>query len=132
MAALNRAMANILEWIKLQLNCSDESDAAWEPYLKEDESSLSLFQIECNKALQNALFHLDEIKNSQRVEEDKNEKYIIGAIPKSKIEYRIYRDAAQIGTFYYLDRQAFKTPELLIASFVKMVKESTQTGEEYE
>ncbi len=131
MAALNRAMAHILGWIKLQLNCSDESDAAWEPYLKEDTNSLSLFQNICNKELQNALFHLDEIKSKQRVEKDENETYIIGVTPKSKVEYRIYRDAAQIGTFYYLDRQAFKTPELLIASFVRMVKESTQTGEEY-
>jgi len=132
MAALNKAMAHILEWVKQQLNCSDESDAAWKPYLIEDENSLTLFQNDCNKALQNALFHLDEIKFNQRIEEDKGEKLIIGVIPKSKVEYRIYRDAAQIGTYYYLERQAFKTPELLIASFVKMVKESTQTGEEYE
>jgi len=131
MTALNKAMAHILEWVKQQLNCSDESDAAWEPYLKEDANSLTLFQNQCNKELQNALFHLDGIKSNQRVEGD-DEKEIVGVIPKSKIEYHIYRDAAQIGTYYYLERQAFKTPELLIASFVKMVKESTQTGEEYE
>ena len=130
MAALNKATKHILDWIKQQLNCSDESDAAWEPYLKEDTNSLTLFQNECNKELQNALFHLDGLKENQKIESD-DEKYIIGAIPKSKVEYRIYPDAAQIGTYYYLERQAFKTPELLIVSFVKMVKESTQTGEEY-
>lgn len=132
MTVFNRAIAYVFEWIKQQLNCSDKSDEAWEPYLQEGDNSLSIFQNSCNKKLQNALFHLDEIKSAQRVEKDDNEKYIIGVIPKSKIEYRIYRDAAQIGTFYYLDRQAYKTPELLIESFVKMVKESTQTGEEYQ
>ena len=131
MTALNKAMAHILGWINQQLNRADESDAAWEPYLKEDENTLTLFQNDCNKALQNALFHLDEIKSNQRIDEDNGEKQITGIIPKSKVEYRIYRDAAQIGTYYYLDRQAFKTPELLIASFVRMVKESTKVGEEY-
>ncbi len=127
---MNKMLAKLLEWIRQQLGISDKMDAAWEPYLKEDANSLSLFQNRCNEALQKALFYFDGIKEGQRVEDD-GEKYITGIIPKTKIEYRIYRDAAQIGTYYYLDRQAFKTPELLISSFVKMVKESTQTGEEY-
>ncbi len=125
-----KMLAKLLEWIKQQLNISDKVNAAWAPYLKEDADSLSLFQTRCRAELQKALFYLDSIKNSSIAEEG-GEKYITGIIPKTKIEYRIYRDAAQIGTYYYLDRQAFKTPELLIASFVKMVKESTQTGEEY-
>jgi len=123
-------ITKILGWIKQQLACSEEIDAAWEPYLKEDTASLSLFQNRCNEELQKALFYLGDIKETQRVEGD-DEKYIVGIIPKTKVEYRIYRDAAQIGTYYYLDRQAFKTPELLMDSFVKMVKESTQVGEEY-
>jgi len=130
MSVLNKAIAKTFEWFKQQLNCSDEMDAAWEPYLKEDENSLSCFQNRCNEALQKTLFYFDGVKSNQRIEDD-GEKYIIGVIPKTKVEYRIYRDAAQIGTYYYLDRQAFKTPELLIASFTKMVKESTQTGEDY-
>jgi len=130
MAILNSAMRHILGWIKQQLNCSDEANAVWEPYLKEDTHSLSLFQNCCNKELQNALFHLDGIRKNQRIEGE-DEKYIIGVIPKTKIEYRIYRDAAQIGPYYYLDRQAFKTPELLIHAFVKMAKESTQLESNY-
>lgn len=130
MAALAQVIKNILDWVKQQLSGADESDAAWDPYLKEDENSLTLFQTTCNKELQNALFHLDDLKANQRIEGE-DEKQIVGIIPKTKIEYHIYRDAAQIGPYYYLDRQAFKTPELLISSFVKMVKESTQVGEEY-
>ena len=130
MVDLNKAIKHILDWLKQQLNCSDESDVAWDPYLKEDANSLTLFQNTCNKELQNALFHFDGLRANQRIEGD-DEKYIIGLIPKTKVEYRIYRDAAQIGTYYYLDRQAFKTPELLITSFVKMVKESTLVGEDY-
>ncbi|MFC1601948.1 hypothetical protein ACFL3U_00080 [Pseudomonadota bacterium] len=130
MVDLSKTIKYLLDWLKQLLNSSDENDTAWEPYLKEDTNSLTLFQNECNKQLQNALFHFDGLRANQRIEGD-DEKYIIGPIPKTKIEYRIYRDAAQIGTYYYLDRQAFKTPELLIASFVKMVKESTQVGEDY-
>ncbi|GEM_PF-3395058 len=130
MNLLKQLLAVLFEWIKRQLGCSKEMDAAWEPYLKEDANSLSLFQNRCSEELQKALFYLDGIKNS-RIAEERGEKYITGVIPKTKIEYRIYRDAVQIGTYYYLDRQAFKTPELLISSFVKMVKESTKTGEEY-
>ena len=127
---LKQVLTELFEWIKQQLNCSKEMDAAWEPYLKEDSNSLSLFQNRCSEELQKALFHLNGIRNN-KIAEDGGEKFITGTIPKTKIEYRIYRDAAQIGTYYYLDKQAFKTPELLISSFVKMVKESTQTGEEY-
>ncbi len=127
---LKQVLAALFEWVRQQLGCSKDVDAAWEPYLKEDSNSLSLFQNCCSEELQKTLFYLSGIKNSKIVEEG-GEKYITGIIPKTKIEYRIYRDAAQIGQYYYLDRQAFKTPELLISSFVKMVKESTQTGEEY-
>ncbi len=122
MSTLNKVVVKILEWFKRQLNISHEMDVAWEPYLKEDANALSCFQNRCNEELQKALFYFNDVKGNQRIEEDDGEKYIIGVIPKTKIEYRIYRDAAQIGTYYYLDRQAFKTPELLIDSFVKMVK----------
>jgi len=75
MVDLSKATKYILEWIKQQLNGSDESDAAWKPYLQEEANSLTLFQNTCNNELQKALFHFDALRSNQRIEGD-DEKYI--------------------------------------------------------
>ncbi|VAX11715.1 hypothetical protein MNBD_GAMMA26-70 [hydrothermal vent metagenome] len=120
----------ILDWITQQLGNSEQSEAAWAPYLQREENSLTVFQNRCNAELIKVLFYFTDLKDDQRIEGD-SDRYISGILPNTKIEYRIYGNAAQIGTYYFLDQQAFEAPELLIASFVRMAKESTKIGKNY-
>ncbi|HEC16843.1 MAG TPA: hypothetical protein ENI99_09780 [Sedimenticola sp.] len=115
----------ILDWIMRQFTRSARRKAAWSACERKESNGLTVFQNRCNEALIKALFHFPELKYGQRIEGGA-EKYIEGTLPRTHIRYRIYENAAQLGDYYYLERAAFDTPELLIKAFVKMAKETIQ------
>lgn len=120
---------SVLDWIRQQLARSAQRNAVWLAYEQKEDNSLTVFQNRCNEELIKALFHFSELKYGQRIEGD-SEKYIVGVLPKTHIQYSIYENAAQVGDYYYLEKQAFETPELLIRSFIKIAKETIQGRED--
>jgi hypothetical protein len=122
---------NFFGWIKNLFNEPPEHRAAWEAVYGVEEGGLNIFQHRCNKALLDAFFHIEGMRNEQQIEgEREGEKKIVGTLPKTQVKYQIFSDSAQIGPYYFLSNQDYDTPEALINDFIRFAKQTTKLGQE--
>lgn len=122
---------NFFGWIRNLFYEPEQHRADWEAVYPLEDNGLNIFQNRCNKALLNAFFHIEGMRNEQQIEKEREEeKKIVGTLPKTQVKYQIFTDSAQIGPYYFLSNQDYDTPEALINDFIRFAKQTTKLGQE--
>jgi len=111
----------LIQWLKNRSERSELIRTAWNNYDLKEDNSLTVFQNQCNNQLLKAFENNPAIKKQSIG--GSSEKYIMGTLPNSKIEYWIYQDGAQVGE-YRLERWDYETPESLINDFISKAKDN--------
>jgi hypothetical protein len=109
-------------WLKNRRDRAELRRIAWENIDRKEDNSLTAFQNQCNKELLETFENSRELIKKQNIE-GLSEKYILGTLPNSGINYWIYEDGAQLGD-YPLEREDYDTPQNLINDFITRAKKT--------
>ncbi len=126
----------LIGWIKRQRQWRKDHLGSWRGKTEAGEDGLSSFQNECLKELESAFSKNNLMLAEKRVEEGKDEKFIVGLLPRSGRKLWIYLDGAEIednkNKFrYFFEEWDFRTPDdmirELIAAAINLEKMSNPT-----